>query len=78
MNKRTDLDKLEFHLKEAQNHLRIAISELGKSAGGIDAWTGSWAEYQRLVRTFLSLDYIFDKLSTAKRRQDRMKKYEKQ
>lgn len=75
MNKRTDLDKLEFHLKEAQNHLRIAISELGESVGGIDGWIGAWGEYQRLVRTLLSLDCVFDRLSVAKRTRDRKKKH---
>lgn len=76
MSKRTDLDKLEKHLKNVREHLELAISELGNSVGGIDGWVGSWAEYKRLVKTNLKLSCVFERIEGAKLRAERRKRWE--
>lgn len=68
---KTDLYKLKEQLDQIDSLLSAAISNLGRSAGGIDDWAGSWGEYQRLVKTKLKLEYVNKRCTSALSRQEK-------
>lgn len=63
--KRTDVSKVEHHLKEAEKHLNIAISELINDAGGLKEWIGAIGELRTLVKIKLKLEPVIKKAENA-------------
>ena len=71
--KRTDIVKVEYHLKEAEKHLNIAIAELLQSAGGMKEWIGAIGELRTLVKIKLKLEPVIEKASNAVDRKKRLR-----
>lgn len=69
--KRTDVSKVEHHLKEAEKHLNIAISEIINDAGGLKEWIGAVGELRTLVKIKLKLEPVIEKASRAVSRKQR-------
>lgn len=69
--KRTDVSKVEHHLKEAEKHLNIAISELINDAGGLKEWIGAITELKTLMKIKLKLEPVIEKASRAVSRKQR-------
>lgn len=69
--KRTDISKVEHHLKEAEKHLNIAISELISDAGGLKEWIGAITELKTLMKIKLKLEPVIEKASRAVSRKQR-------
>lgn len=69
--KRTDVTKVEHHLKEAEKHLNIAISELINDAGGLKEWIGAITELKTLMKIKLKLEPVIEKASRAVSRKQR-------
>ena len=69
--KRTDVSKVEHHLKEAEKHLNIAISELINDAGGLKEWIGAITELKTLMKVKLKLEPVIEKASRAVSRKQR-------
>lgn len=69
--KRTDVSKVEHHLKEAEKHLNIAISELISDAGGLKEWIGAITELKTLMKIKLKLEPVIEKASRAVSRKQR-------
>ena len=69
--KRTDVAKVELHLKEAEKHLNIAISELINDAGGLKEWIGAITELKTLVKIKLKLEPVIQKATNAVNRKQR-------
>ena len=69
--KRTDVSKVEHHLKEAEKHLNIAISELINDAGGLKEWIGAITELKTLMKVRLKLEPVIEKASRAVSRKQR-------
>lgn len=72
-HKRTDVSKVEHHLKEAEKHLNIAISELISDAGGLKEWIGAIAELKTLMKIKLKLEPVIEKATNAVKRQQRLR-----
>lgn len=70
-HKRTDVAKVEHHLKEAEKHLNIAISELINDAGGLKEWIGAITELKTLMKIKLKLEPVIEKASRAVSRKQR-------
>ena len=70
-HKRTDVSKVEHHLKEAEKHLNIAISELINDAGGLKEWIGAITELKTLMKIKLKLEPVIEKASRAVSRKQR-------
>ena len=70
-HKRTDVSKVEHHLKEAEKHLNIAISELIIDAGGLKEWIGAITELRTLMKIKLKLEPVIEKASRAVSRKQR-------
>ena len=70
-HKRTDVAKVEYHLKEAEKHLNIAISELINGAGGLKEWIGAITELKTLVKIKLKLEPVIQKATNAVNRKQR-------
>ena len=71
--KRTDVSKVEHHLKEAEKHLNIAISEFISDAGGLKEWIGAITELKTLMKIKLKLEPVIEKASRAVSRKQRQK-----
>ncbi len=71
--KRTDVSKVEHHLKEAEKHLNIAIAELLQSAGGMKEWIGATGELRTLVKIKLKLEPVIEKAENAVSRKKRLR-----
>lgn len=69
--KRTDVSKVEHHLKEAEKHLNIAISELINDAGGLKEWIGAITDLKTLMKIKLKLGPVIEKASRAVSRKQR-------
>lgn len=68
---KADLYKLKEQLDQIDSLLSAAISNLGRSSGGIDGWVGSWGEYQRLVKTKLKLEVVNKRCTSAISRKEK-------
>lgn len=69
--KTTDVSKVDYHLKEAEKHLNIAIAELLQSAGGMKEWIGAIGELRTLVKIKLKLEPVIKKAEAAVDRKKR-------
>lgn len=56
----------EERLEKIENHLNIAISELGEVCGKGGVWIGSWGDYRKLVKLKLRLEGIRNKAEYEK------------